>query len=231
MIKQKSKKDTVIPDNSSSQKDDIEDGQEFSVIPLEVLHALSGANKEDNSLESRGIIFLDREINTMTISHIIKRIISLHFNPDFKDPIQLIINSPGGATDAGWALIDVMSWVKNPVRTIALGEICSMATSIFIAGDERIMGANSLAMIHQFSWGRAGNYSELVAGRKAEDLQDRMDVKHLLLHSKYKTEADIRKHVLKNTDNWLSPSEMKKHGLCDRILLVPTFRKKKNNSI
>lgn len=226
MIRRKKKEEPkVTPSVTESPKQD--DTEAVGVIPLELLQALGGGMKEDDSLESRGIIFLDKEINNMTVSHVIKRLISLHFNPDFKDSIQIIINSPGGATDAGWALIDVMSWVKNPVRTIALGEICSMATSIFISGDERIMGANALAMIHQFSWGRAGNYSELVASRKAEDLQDQMDIKHILQHSKYKTEAEVRKHLLKETDNWLSPTEMKKHGLCDRILTVPDFRKKK----
>lgn len=200
--------------------------EETTIIPLEILQAMSG-ERPDDSLESRGILFLDKEINTHTISPIIKKILSLHFNQDFTDPIQLILNSPGGSTDAGWALIDVMSWVKNPVRTIALGEICSMATSIFISGDERIMGPNALAMIHQFSWGRAGNYSELVATRKAEDLQDQMGIKHILYHSKYKTEIEVRKHLLRDTDNWLSPSEMKKHGLCDRVLSIPPHRKNK----
>jgi ATP-dependent Clp protease protease subunit len=223
--KKNTKPAEVAPVPPAQPVKDEEEG-ETQIIPFDLLQAMMSNGKQDDSLEARGIIFLDKEINSMTVGHIIKRIMSLHFNPDFKDSIQLILNSPGGSTDAGWALIDVMAWVKNPVRTIALGEICSMATSIFISGDERVMGSNALAMIHQFSWGRAGNYSELVASRKAEDLQDKMDIKHLIKHSKYKTEADVRKHLLQDTDNWLSPEEMKKHGLCDRVLSATTRRKK-----
>lgn len=220
----KRKKKPKHQPSDQGPKNDEEDG----MPSMEVIQFMGPQmDRTDDSLESRGILFLDKEINTQTISHIMKKMIALHFNPDFVEPIQLIINSPGGATDAGWALIDVMSWVKNDVRTIALGEVCSMATSIFISGDERIMGNNALAMIHQFSWGRAGNYSDLVAARVAEDLQDEMNVKHLVTNSRYATEADVRKHLLKDTDTWLSPNEMKKHGLCDTVLAGPKNKRKK----
>ena len=52
----------------------------------------------------------------------------MHFNSGFNEPIQIIINSPGGFTDAGWAFIDMMEFVKNEIITIAVGEIASMAT-------------------------------------------------------------------------------------------------------
>lgn len=206
----------------------VQEDPELNIIPLDLIQALMGGGLlQEDTLENRGVIFLDREVSNFTVAHVIKKMMSLHFDPEFTDEIQLIINSPGGNTDAGWALIDVMGWVKNPVRTIALGAICSMATSIFISGDERIMGPNTMAMIHQFSWGNEGTYSDLVAQRKAEDLQDQMDVRHLTTHSKYKTAAEVRKHLLKQTDTWLSPKEMKKHGLCDRILQKRVAKGKK----
>jgi ATP-dependent Clp protease protease subunit len=153
--------------------------------------------------------------------------LSLHFNPNFTETIQIIINSPGGYTDAGWAFIDMMDFVKNDIKTIAVGEIASMATSIFISGDERVMSANSVAMIHEFSTGSSGNYSELVASRKAEDMEYQKDLNHLLKHSRYTTQTQITANLLKETDNWLTPTEMKYHGLCDEIIESESRKEKK----
>ena len=184
-------------------------------FPMELFQLMQA--RDNLELEDRGIIFINSIITKATLDRAYKRLLSLHFNPNFTETIQILVNSPGGYTDAGWAFIDIMEFVKNPIRTVAIGEIASMATSIFIAGDERIMSPNSVAMIHEFSTGTAGNYSELVASRKAEDIEYQKDLDHLLRHSRYTTQAQITTNLLKETDNWLTPHEMKLHGLCDQI--------------
>jgi ATP-dependent Clp protease protease subunit len=184
--------------------------------------------KDEQELEQRGIIFILGGISKESLMRAYKKILALHFDKDFSETIQVIINSPGGYTDAAWALIDLFSFCKHPIRTIALGEICSAATNIFISGDERIMALNSCAMIHQFSWQTAGNYSDLVASRKAEDMEHKREIEHLTRHSKYTTKKEVRKHLLLDKDHWLTPEEMKKHGLCDEV--SPPKRKKRKTS-
>jgi len=202
-----------------------EEEQEQMEFPLELLQLMQA--RDNLELEDRGIIFINSIITKATLDRAYKKLLTLHFNPNFTDTIQILINSPGGYTDAGWAFIDIMEFVKNPIRTVAIGEIASMATSIFIAGDERIMSPNSVAMIHEFSTGTAGNYSELVASRKAEDIEYQKDLDHLLRHSRYSTQAQITTNLLKETDNWLTPNEMKLHGLCDQITEARVRPKKK----
>jgi len=200
--------------NNQGRGDD-DDGDEGN--PFEFLAQMQGNDDESKSLDSRGIIFINGEIGKDNMTKATKRLLTLHMDPNFTDDIQVIINSPGGYTDAGWSFVDMMSFCSNRIRTICVGEICSMATNIFIAGDHRIMAPNSQAMIHHFSWMSAGNYSDLVAQRKAEDMEHQREVEHLLQCSKYKTEEEIHKHLLLDQDNWLTPKEMKKHGLCDEI--------------
>jgi len=192
-----------------------EEEQEQVEFPMELFQLMQA--RDNLELEDRGILFINSVITKHTLDRAYKRLLSLHFNPNFTETIQIIINSPGGYTDAGWAFIDMMEFVKNDITTIAVGEIASMATSIFIAGDQRIMAPNSVAMIHEFSTGTAGNYSELVACRKGEDMEYQKDLDHLLRHSRYTTQAQITTNLLKETDNWLTPNEMKYHGLCDEI--------------
>ena len=73
-------------------------------------------------------------------------------------------------------------------------------------------------------------YSELVASRKAEDIEYQKDLDHLLRHSRYTTQdSKLQLIFLKETDNWLTPAEMSYHGLCDEIT-EPRPRKKKRNA-
>src|SRR5262249_46330459 len=45
-------------------------------------------------------------------------------------PIRVFINSPGGAVDAGFAIYDVMRFVKAPVHSVCAGLAASAATVI-----------------------------------------------------------------------------------------------------
>lgn len=195
--------------------------EEYIVDPSSILQLLQ---QQAHSLESRGILFIDEPISKRTLANATRRLLEYHFDPDFEDEIQIILNSPGGYTDAGNAFIDLMQWCRLKVRTIALGEISSMATLIFIHGDERIMAPNSIAMIHQFSSVNMGNYTDLVASRKYEDIEMQRHLKMFLECSKYKTEEQVQKHLLKSYDNYLTPEEMLEHGLCDEIF--KSYKKK-----
>jgi ATP-dependent Clp protease, protease subunit len=205
-------------DNKENDDDD-EEGED----PFEFF---SQFGEENKNLENRGIIFISGPISKETLSRAGKRLLTLHFDKEFKDDIQIIINSPGGFCDAGWAFIDLMTFCSNRIVTIAMGETCSMGTNIFIAGDHRIMAPNAQSMIHHFSWAAMGNYADLVAQRKAEDMEHQREMEHLLKCSKYKTFADVEKYLLLDQDHWLTPKEMKKHGLCDQIYTPKQMTKK-----
>lgn len=185
-------------------------GEQISILSLL-------GQPQKNSLDDRGILLLNSPIDKRSVSYIIYRLWSSHFDENNTEDIQLILNSPGGEASAGWALIDTMASIKNRVITVAVGEIASMATFIFIAGDERVMSPNSSAMIHQFSTWSMGSYGDLVASRKGEDMEWDREVRHLIQYSKYESEAQVKANLLMDHDLWLTPSEMKKHGLCDRI--------------
>jgi ATP-dependent Clp protease protease subunit len=173
---------------------------------------------DSNNLESLGVFIFNGDITKDSLAHMSTKLLELHYNPDFDDIVDLYINSPGGELDATWAFIDLMTGIRVPIRTIAMGEIASGATMIFVAGDERVMAPNSNAMIHHFSAGYMGSYKDLVAARKGQDIETKKIIRHFIHHSKFKTEKEILKYVLLDQDNYLSPAEMKKYGLCDKIL-------------
>lgn len=217
--------ETIPPQSAPSNDEDSP-----PINPIEMLIASSLTNE----LEENGIIFLSSEISKEGLERATARLLSLHFDENWPDDreVQILLNSPGGYVDAGLAFIDTMDFVRFPIRTIAVGSIASMATMIFIAGNTRVMSHRSMAMIHHFSTGNFGNYADLIANRKMEDRLYSTIVEHFIANSKYKTEAEVKKYLLHDKDNWLTPTEMKTHGLCDEITKAKDkkVKKKKNGS-
>lgn len=82
------------------------------------------------------------------------------------DHIDVRINSYGGEVSEGLAIYNALSQNKASVTTYCDGFACSMASVIFMAGDERVMADNGLLMIHRASMGVRGNPEQL---RKAAD--------------------------------------------------------------
>lgn len=186
-------------------------------LPDDAMQFFSNLGKDSDDLDKKGIIIINGVISSDSLARASKRLLTLHFDPNFKDDIQIIINSPGGYLDAMWAFIDLMQFVDNKVKTVALGEIASAAAFIFIAGDERIIAPNTSVMFHHFSGGHQGTYPALVAGKKGDDIEYGKILRLIKECSKYKTDEQVLSHILQEQDNWLTPPEMIKHGLADHI--------------
>jgi ATP-dependent Clp protease protease subunit len=111
-----------------------------------------------------------------------------------------------------------MDTSRLPIRTIAIGHVCSMGTVIFTAGTpgQRIMSKNSYMMMHQFSDYGEGKYHEFVAHRKhQDDLHERFKT-HFLTRTKLK-EKQVNEILLGKSDKWITAQEALKLGLCDKI--------------
>jgi len=68
-------------------------------------------------------------------------------NKDATD-ITVKINSRGGDVQAGWAIYDLLANSGKKIKTIGEGKIYSIATIVFLAGDEREMMKNADGLIH-----------------------------------------------------------------------------------
>ena len=87
------------------------------------------------------------------------------------DSIDVYINSYGGSVSQGFVIYNHLKNHPAKVTTICSGFACSIASIIFMAGDERIMQDASLLMIHNPFCMTAGNANEL---RKQADDLDKM---------------------------------------------------------
>jgi len=105
-----------------------------------------GISTYRNLLKHR-IILLNGEIKENIIERIVFPLIQLSkANP--RKPITLVINSEGGNHEDAQAVVDTIMYSKTHITTLVLGKAMSAAFDIFLAGDHRIVHANSLLMCH-----------------------------------------------------------------------------------
>jgi ATP-dependent Clp protease protease subunit len=169
-------------------------------------------------LKKRAILMLAGEIQEGHMS-LVFELLDYHYQPDFNEPLTLLINSHGGRCDIGWAIVDTMNFVRYPINTVVIGMAASMAADIFVNGDHRTMGEHSTLMIHPHSSMSAGSHSRLLATFKGDQIENDRRLNHYLNNSKYKTIDQIQSQLIgvRGDDLYLTPQECKEHGLTDDI--------------
>jgi len=172
---------------------------------------------KERGLKDYGVIYLSGEIDSVS-ENVCKEIIE--FNMTGKvDHIQLIINSPGGSCPAGFALIDIMEWSRVPIYTTGIGMIASMGLLVFMTGlkGRRIITPRTSILSHRYSAMTWGNHSQLLAGRKEQDLEHARIVDHYLRYSNIESQEELEKYLLRDVDTWLTPEEAVKFGIADAV--------------
>lgn len=128
--------------------------------------------------------------------------------------INVYISSYGGEVQAGLAIYNALKRHKAKVRTICDGFACSIASVIFMAGEERIMNDASLLMIHNAWTFAEGNAEQL--RKQADDLEKitNASVEAYKSHSSL-SEEEIR--ALMDAETWISPEEAMSYGFATSI--------------
>lgn len=128
--------------------------------------------------------------------------------------ISVFINSYGGEVAEGLAIYNALKRHKAKIKTYCDGFACSIASVIFMAGDERIMNDSSLLMIHNaWTWAE-GNANEL---RKQADDLDKITQASITAYKAHSnlTEKEIQK--LLDNESWLLPEEALEYGFATAI--------------
>jgi len=130
------------------------------------------------------------------------------------EQIDVYINSYGGEVAEGLAIYNALRRHKAKVRTICDGFACSIASVIFMAGDERVMNEASLLMIHNAWTYASGNAEEL--RKQADDLEKitQASVEAYKAHSSLE-EEEIK--TLMDAETWILPDEAMSYGFATSI--------------
>lgn len=102
--------------------------------------------------------------------------------PENVDNIYVDINSEGGSVFEGNAIAEALKQHPAKVTTRCIGSALSIASVIFLAGDERLIAENGWVMIHEpmsESWGTADEIrqqAKLIDGIREKMVQDYQEV-------------------------------------------------------
>ena len=128
--------------------------------------------------------------------------------------INVFINSYGGEVAEGLAIYNALKRHKAKVVTHCDGFACSIASVVFMAGDERIMSESSLLMVHN-AWTRGSGNAEAL--RKMADDLDKITQASVAAYKAHSnlTEEEIK--ALLDGETWILPEEALEYGFATSI--------------
>lgn len=161
-------------------------------------------------------ILISRAISDVTAERVIASLILME-EEDPAKPITVYINSPGGAADSGFAIYDVLRFMRPQVRTVCSGLCASAAIVVFLAADQgqRYSLPNSRFLLHQpftSAWGQATDLQ--ITAKQILKLKDRFNL--IVAEATGKTVEQISEDA--NRDFWLSAQEALEYRIVDKII-------------
>lgn len=128
--------------------------------------------------------------------------------------INVFINSYGGEVAEGVAIYNALKRHKAKVVTYCDGFACSIASVIFMAGDERIMNEASVLMVHNAWTHASGNAAEL---HKAADDLDKINQLAVTAYKAHFKQSDEELQALMDAESWVLPEEAVEYGFATAI--------------
>ena len=141
--------------------------------------------------------------------------------------INVYINSYGGEVAEGLAIYNALKRHPAKIVTYCDGFACSIASVIFMAGEERIMCNPSFLMIHDAWTLAAGNADEL--RKQADDLEKitSASVEAYMLHCNL-TEEELRAKM--KAESWLTHTEAVELGFATGEVEMEEFEQPSQNA-
>ena len=189
----------------------------MSVIPMVVDQTSRGERAYDiySRLLKDRVIFLSGEVEDNMANLIVAQLLFLESEDPDKD-INLYINSPGGSVTAGMAIYDTMQFIKPDVRTLCVGQACSMGAFLLAGGapGKRCALPHARVMIHQPLGGFRGQASDIqIHAQEILKIKGTLN-ERLAFHTGQPIET-IEKDT--DRDNFMSAEEAKNYGLIDEV--------------
>lgn len=175
-------------------------------------------DKMDGMLLDQRRLFLCDAIDNDTVEDTIRKLWYLEAKAPGK-PILMIINSPGGSVDGGFAIWDQIKMITSPVTTLVTGLAASMGSvlSLVAAPKRRFATPQARIMVHQprLSGVIQGQATDLEIHAR-EILKTHAQLVELYMNATGRTHAEIEKAI--DRDTWMTAEEALNFGLLDKIV-------------
>ncbi|MBN1421164.1 MAG: ATP-dependent Clp protease proteolytic subunit [Planctomycetes bacterium] len=160
-------------------------------------------------------IVISEEVSARLTRRLIPSIFWLDAESD--RPIRVLINTPGGSADDGFAIFDALRAIRSPVSTIAVGIAASAGTIILLAGakERRFALPNARLLIHQPSTFARGPAKDVeITAQEIVKLRERAN--KLLSDECKRPLAQVQADTQR--DYWMSAEEAVAYGLIGKVV-------------
>ena len=189
------------------------------MIPMVVEQTSRGERAYDiySRLLKENIVFIGTAIDDNVANLVVAQILFLAAEDPQKD-ISLYINSPGGVTTAGLAILDTMNFVQPDIVTYCVGQAASMAAVLLAAGakGKRFALPYSRIVIHQpHAQGLGGQAADLDIQTR-EILRTREILNQILAGATGQPLDKIQRDV--DRDYIMDARQALEYGMIDRVI-------------
>lgn len=149
---------------------------------------------------------------------LMKKFYALHQISYVPQPIQIYIDSYGGAVYQCFGLLSIMKSKGTPVETIITGCAMSCGFMIAINGSKRRIHKHGTMMYHQVSTGVEGKVADikadLIEAMRLQKMIEKMTIENTKI-----TEKKLKKVYKQKKDWYLDAKNSIKWGCVDEIIL------------
>lgn len=123
--------------------------------------------------------------------------------------VEIVINSPGGYIDDGVAMFNMLKLHDGKVTTRAVSQVASIASVVFLAGEDRIIETGAWLMVHKPWMYAAGDANDL---RKNADYLDTMQAAIMNIYNEVVTAEPADIEAMVDAETWMLGEEATAHG-------------------
>ena len=160
-------------------------------------------------------VLVNGEVNQELAQKVISQLMVL--DVESHDPIKVIITSPGGHVDSGYAIHDIMQFLDSPIITIGAGWVASIGVPIFFGAPKgsRYSLPGTRFLIHQPSGGAGGQAADIRIEAQ-EIIKIRKRINEMLAEETGQPIEKVAKDSERNY--WMSAEEALEYGVVDKII-------------
>jgi ATP-dependent Clp protease protease subunit len=191
----------------------------MNLVPMVVEQTSRGERSFDiySRLLKENIVFIGTPIDDNVANLVIAQILFLAAEDPEKD-ISLYINSPGGVTTSGLAILDTMNLVEPDIVTYCVGQAASMAAVLLAAGTKgkRYSLPYSRILIHQPHASGLGGQAADIDIQARDILRTRELLNRILADATGQPLEKIEHDV--DRDYIMDSQQALEYGMIDRVI-------------